>query len=330
MTKPVRRVYASLPLTGPVAPFGRELLRGAELALERRAESGVELLTLDSFGSDREEAAVANARRAAADPAALAYLGDFHSSQVAASAPILGEAGLLQVAPVATWSELHGPTLVRLMPHDGVGARAIAAWLAERNLKELLVVHDHDESYGVAVGRMCAEAARARGLRVRSRPIWDHDEPSEPDLHGVQGVLYVGVAGSGALALWEDLHAGDPGRWLLGTEGVAEPWLARELSPGAAERTRFFLAQRAPFGFYGFEAMALALDSITAGRGERAATVTAALATADRDSILGRYSIDASGHTTLTAYGRLAVVDGTLVWDGPAQADESARRALVL
>jgi hypothetical protein len=39
--------------------------------------------------------------------------------------------------------------------------------------------------------------------------------------------------------------------------------------------------------------------------------------TKDRDSILGRYSIDDEGHTTTTAYGRLAVVDGVLVWDEP-------------
>jgi hypothetical protein len=31
----VSRVYASLPLTGPQARLGNELLRGAELALER-------------------------------------------------------------------------------------------------------------------------------------------------------------------------------------------------------------------------------------------------------------------------------------------------------
>lgn len=35
----------------------------------------------------------------------------------------------------------------------------------------------------------------------------------------------------------------------------------------------------------------------------------------DRDSVIGRYSIDSEGHTTTTAYGRLAVVGGELVWD---------------
>ena len=61
--------------------------------------------------------------------------------------------------------------------------------------------------------------------------------------------------------------------------------------------------------------MALILDAIAAGGGDRAATVRAARAARDRDSVLGRYSLDADGHTTTTAYERLAVLDGRLVWD---------------
>lgn len=130
------------------------------------------------------------------------------------------------------------------------------------------------------------------------------------DLGDAQAVLYVGVAGSGATTLWGDLHAANPALWLLGTEGVAEPWLARQLTPSAAARSRFFLAQRAPFGCYGYEAMALTLDAIATGHDDRAATARAARTTRDRDSMLGRYSVDEHGHTTTTAYGRLAVADG--------------------
>jgi branched-chain amino acid transport system substrate-binding protein len=302
----VSRIYASLPLSGPRSWLGRELLRGAELAHER-AGADTELLVLDSC----EGRASANAERAAADDAALAYLGDVTSADVMQSAPILGAAGMLAVAPTATFSGLEGPTLVRLLPHDGVGARAIAAWLVEQGVADLLVVHDHDDGYGVPVGRLCAEAARERGRTVTARPVWD-ESPSE--LGGAQALLYVGVAGSGAVALWRDLHALDPDLWLLGTDGAAVDWLARELEPSVAERTRFFVAQRAPWGFYGFEAMALILD-VVAQAGDRAEVVTLARGTRDRDSILGRYSIDADGLTTTTAYGRLAVAGGDLVWD---------------
>jgi branched-chain amino acid transport system substrate-binding protein len=311
----VGRVYVSLPLTGPIAPAGREVLQGAQVALEPANGAAPELVVLDGFAADRDGQALANARRAADDREALAYVGDFHSSQVAAAAPILGAAGLLQVAPVATYAGLRGDTLVRLTPHDGVGAHAIAAWLVEAGVDDVLVVHDYGDEYGEPVGAMCAQAARERGLAVRIRPVWDHDEDPLADLGDAQAVLYVGVAGSGAVGLWHTLHAANPRLWLLGSDGVAASWLARELSPGAAERTRFFVSQRLPMACYGYEAMALVLDAIAAGEGDRAATLRAARGTRDRDSVLGRYSIDAEGHTTSTAYGRLAVVDGALVWD---------------
>jgi hypothetical protein len=110
-------------------------------------------------------------------------------------------------------------------------------------------------------------------------------------------VLYVGVAGSGAEAMWHELHAANPDMWLLGSEGVAVAWLAKALSPGAAERTRFFVAPTAPFGSYGREAMALIIDALAKGGTDRGAIVDAARAR----------------HTPPTAYGCLAVVDGELV-----------------
>jgi branched-chain amino acid transport system substrate-binding protein len=309
-----RRVYASLPLTGPLGVPGRELLRAAELAVEQY-QNPVDLVPLDSFADDREEQAVAHAQRAVADPDALASLGDFHSSQVLRTAPILGAADMLAVAPVATFAALEGPTLVRLMPHDGVGAQAIAEWLGDAGVQRLLVVHDHGRDYGVSVGAMCTDAARALGLDVRSRPVWNHDEPSTDDLGDAEAVLYVGVAGSGAADMWRELHEANPQLWLIGSEGVADPEFARDIPAAAAERTRLFVAPRAPLPFYAFEAMALILDSIETGGGDRAATARAARSTRDRSSIIGRYSIDEHGHTTSTAYGRLRIAGGELVWD---------------
>lgn len=308
------RIFASMPLRGPAGAAGRDIVRGAELALERSATPAVELVALDASGDDRDARAVANARRAAADADAVAYLGDFHSSQVESTAPILGAAGLLQVAPGATYTGLGGPTLVRLMPDDRALARGIARWIAEAGLRTVLVVHDHDDGYGVPVGGMCLRALRDAGLDARARPAWD-DEPIADDLEGAHAVLYAGVAGSGALALWRDLHRHDPARWLLATDGLAADWFARELDAGAAGRTRLFSAQRAPWGFYGYEAAALILDAIAAAGGDRAGIVATARATRDRDSALGRYSIDAEGLTTAAADGVLAIVEGEIVWE---------------
>ena len=272
----------SLPLSGPSAAAGREVLLGVELA---RAQDNrpVELVTLDSFSADRDEQALANARRAAEDAAALAYIGDLHSSQVLVTAPVLGDAGLLQIAPAATF----------------VG---------------VLVIHDHDEGYGKPVGAMCADAARARGLAVRHQPVWD-DPPERAELANAEAVVYAGVAGPSIASSWEALHELDPALWLIGTDGVALPQLARELSPAAAERTRLFVANRAPLAFYGFEAMAIALDAIADGSVDREAVSRTGRATRDRSSALGTYSLDENGLTTTADYGRLAVVGHQLVWD---------------
>ena len=306
------RVVASLPLSGPVAVAGREVLQGVRLAHEARANMA-ELVELDSFGPDRDAQALENARRAAADPDALAYIGDFHSSQVFVTAPLLEEAGLLQVAPVATLVGLRGPTLVRLMPHDGMGAAAAARWLREHRVRSLLVVHDHDREYGVPVGRLCAEAAEAEGLSVSLRPVRDA-EPSPGDLAGADALLYVGLAGPGAAAGWQAIHHTSPDLWLLGMDGLAVAAFARDLGPAAAERTRLFVPNRAPLALYGFEAMELVLDAIDAGGPGRDGIVRAARATRDRPSPLGAYSLDEDGLTTTPAYGLMRIVDCQLVW----------------
>jgi ABC-type branched-subunit amino acid transport system substrate-binding protein len=307
------RIYVSLPLSGPLATAGRDVLRGAQLALEAAGDDTPELVVLDSAPGDRDARAEGHAHAATGDRDALGYLGDFHSSQVARTAPILGAAGLLAVAPAATKTGLAGATLVRLTPDDAAGAAATADWMAEHGIAEVLVVHDHDGDYGLPVGAMCADAARERGMRVHARPVWDHDEPPAADLGGAQAVLYAGVAGSGAVGLWRALHAADPELWLLGSDGVAAQWLAAEMGPGPAARTRFFVAARAPLALYGHAAMTHLLDALAAG-GDRATVTAAGRDTRERASAVGRYALRSDGATTLP-YGRMAVVDGALGWD---------------
>jgi branched-chain amino acid transport system substrate-binding protein len=191
-------------------------------------------------------------------------------------------------------------------------AKGIARWMTGQHIERALVIHDHDGGYGIPVGKMCTDAARAAGIEARAVPVWDRDD--EIELDGEQAVLYAGVAGSGAVGLWRALHERDDRLWLLGTDGVATPWLAAEMGDGPAQRTRFFGAQRAPWGLYGYEAMALILDSLGDDRGD---TLEAARATRDRDSILGRYSIDADGLTTMEEIGVLGVARGELIWAHP-------------
>ncbi len=68
---------------------------------------------------------------------------------------------------------------------------------------------------------------------------------------------------------------------------------------------------------YGYEAMSVVLDSIrSAGtRGNVRQVVTDRFfATSDRSSVIGRYSIEADGETTLSRYGVDRVVGGRPVF----------------
>jgi hypothetical protein len=50
----VGRVYVSLPLTGPTAPAGRDVLQGARVALETANGAAPELVVLEGFAADRD------------------------------------------------------------------------------------------------------------------------------------------------------------------------------------------------------------------------------------------------------------------------------------
>ena len=308
----VARVYVSLPLSGPAAQHGREMLRGARLAAER---ADIELAVADTGGRAGVKLAVAQAKDAAADPTAVAYLGDFSSRQVMATGPILERAGMLQVAPIASLERLKSDTLIRLVPGGHVGGATIGDWLLEVGAGELLVVHDYGDDYAEPLAADIAAGARERGVEVRIRRVWDWDERPEDDLPGALALLYVGVAGAGADQMFAGLHALNPELWLLGTEGIAEPWLVEALPEAVAKRMRFFLPHRAPLALYGFEAMALILDAFAVAGHDRASVAAASRQPRTRDGAIGRYAIEPDGQVTGISYGRLVVVDGRLLWD---------------
>ena len=76
-----------------------------------------------------------------------------------------------------------------------------------------------------------------------------------------------------------------------------------------------------PYAIYGYEAARLALDAIErSGTGNKEDIVKALFETKDRESVLGTYSIDENGDTTLSDYGVYRVKGGELEFDRTIQA----------
>ncbi|HEV2814906.1 MAG TPA: branched-chain amino acid ABC transporter substrate-binding protein [Solirubrobacteraceae bacterium] len=351
-------VYSSLPLQGEYADSARDIVRGIELALER-AGAPVRHVSLDDstpqVGTWTPEAVARNARRAARDGRAIAYIGEFNSGASAISLPILNSEGLLQVSPSNTAIGLtaRGPgtdpgepdkyypsgerTYGRVVPDDRVQGRAAGVVLRDAGIERLLVLHD-GEIYGRGMAMLAAGAARARGIRVvavrRYRGRNAGRLAAEARLRRADGVYFGGVGFTPAVRLWRALGR-VRGLRLFGPDGLAFDDFARRIPAGAARRTQITVSTLAPeaypeagqevlralgegtdpYALHGYEAMSVVLDALARGGPTRKGMVDAFFATRDRDSVLGRYSIQPSGDTTLSRYGVYGVRDGRLVWE---------------
>ncbi len=99
-----------------------------------------------------------------------------------------------------------------------------------------------------------------------------------------------------------------------------------------ADYRRRFGGEAGAYALYGYEAMSVVLDAIRAAgpRGnDRQPVIEQVFANRARDSVLGRYSIQPDGETTLTRYGvdrvahgRLVVLPCAVAEPAPAQAED--------
>jgi branched-chain amino acid transport system substrate-binding protein len=104
---------------------------------------------------------------------------------------------------------------------------------------------------------------------------------------------------------------------------ITNPTLDPKLYPASAQKFFDTFKQKygkdpAPYAIYGYEAMKVALLAIqNAGDkgNDRQAVIDAYYQIKDRESVLGRYSIDENGDTTLSDYGANLVKDGKLVFN---------------
>ncbi len=322
-------VYVSMPLRGPGSAEGHDVVRGARLALAdakgRAGELGVRAVYLDDTAGRGAGArwspavAAANARAAAEDSSAIAFLGDFDSGATRASLPITNEARMLQVSPASSAVDLVQPflgagdqvpeevqatgerTYGRVIPSDEVQAQAAAIWARRLGARRIGTVSDGSE-----FGRTMVSAFRQSlpGARLTSG---DHDLVYYGgESEGMPASLVRGS--NGAVMASDAVLLGAPSEpGLLATSATQDP---SQLPPAGQRFVRAFAQRygRQPgrYAAYGYEAMAVVLDSIrrAGDRGDdRDAVVDAFFDTQDRDSVLGAYSIDAVGDTTL---GRLA------------------------
>jgi branched-chain amino acid transport system substrate-binding protein len=302
-------VYISLPLRGPSGDDGRDAADAAELALadaggEAAGREARAVVLDDTEGAGPNagwtpEQAAANARQATQDSTSIAYVGDFESGATRSSLPITNEARLLQVSPASSAGDLVAPfegsddvpevqasgerTFGRVVPSDYAQGQAAAVWAQRLGWDRVRIVSDGSSfADSLADGFRSAAATSAGG--------------GSTYLAGEARV-------TGADAMGSDVFLGAGTAPDLVTSAALHP---SQLPSAGQEFLDRFRAEydREPgrYAAYGYEAMAVVLDAIErAGDGgtDREAVIDAFLATENRDSLLGTYSIDDVGATTL-------------------------------
>lgn len=240
-------------------------------------------------------------------------------------------------------------TYTRIVPKDTIQGAALATLMKEDGCTKVQLLNDK-EVYGAGLARNIENAARSQGLTILSNEATDKNAAnyrslaSKADNAGADCMVFSGITANNAVQVFKDFAAALPDAKLYGPDGVADSGFASTeegIPDEVAQRTKvtiatlnpdsyppegqeFFKAYTAkygednpdPYAIYGYEAMRLALDAIErSGTGERADVVKALFDTKDRDSVLGTYSIDENGDTTLTDYGIYVIKDGELAFD---------------
>jgi len=238
-------------------------------------------------------------------------------------------------------------TFGRVVPADHIQAAAQVTYQKDRGCKKTYILNDK-EVYGKGIATQVENIAKAQGLAIAGNDGIDTKAANFRSLatkvqsSGADCMFFGGITQNKGVQLFKDVHAANPSMKLFGPDGVAEstfaskigssvekvtyvtnPTLDPKLYPPAAQD--FFKKFKEKFGHtpdpyavYGYEAMKVALLAIqNAGDkgNDRQAVIDAFFKIKDRDSVLGKYSIDENGDTTLADYGADRVEGGKLVFD---------------
>jgi branched-chain amino acid transport system substrate-binding protein len=345
-------IYTSVPLHGASAVAARAVVGGELRALARIGgrigRYRIVLRTLDdsSVRSGRWDPGqtTLNARLARTDPTTIGYLGEFNSGASAISIPVLDRAGIPQISPTNTAvgltsgspaaspgePEKYYPTGVRtfarVVPSDAVQAPVLVGLQQAEGCTRTFVLDDGDVD-GADTASSFQLAAQGAGLRVVGVQSYDPLAGNYLALAGAVAktaadcVLISADTENHATLVTEQVAAALPRAAVFGTSGLAESTYTDPSEgglPASLDPRVLITAPAQPDAILGYEAMSLMLHSISrATRGgrdaaERSKVVQAIFSTRDRHSLLGTYSIDSNGDTSLRRYGVYWVVHGQL------------------
>jgi len=238
-------------------------------------------------------------------------------------------------------------TFGRMVPPDHVQASALVGYMKSEGVRKLALMGDR-ELEGGGLADQVSKAATAQGITVIDKGRIDAtkgdlaDDAEDVAATGADAFLFAGDSDTGAGRIVQAVGAAAPGMLLFGSSAVAEPSFLEQLGPAVKRRLRIttptlpprllpasarefrarfrsaFGRAPAPEALQSYEAAQAVLASIGAAGVEgndRTAVNDAFHAIRDRKSVLGTYSIDRYGDTSLSRFAGNTVRGSQLVLD---------------
>ncbi len=244
-------IYSSLPLQGASTAQTGPLVNGIKLALSQAGNKAgnfsVNYQSLDdstaAAGKWDPGQTAANARKVAADPKAVYYMGEFNSGASEVSIPILNQAGVPMVSPANTYvglttnlpgsapgePEKYYPTgkrnYLRIVPIDSIQAAADLIAMKQAGCTKVAVANDK-EAYGQGLATLLGLEKGFYGVTITSNTGIDPTSPnfrsyaSTIQGQGADCFFFAGIVSNGAVQITKDVHAALPKAKIFGGDGV--------------------------------------------------------------------------------------------------------------
>jgi branched-chain amino acid transport system substrate-binding protein len=244
-------VYSSLPLQGASTAQTDPMVNGIKLALSQAGNKAGQF-TVNYQSLDDSTAAAgkwdpgqtaANARKVAADPKSVYYIGEFNSGASEVSIPILNQAGVPMVSPANTYVGLttnlpgsapgepqkYYPTgtrnYLRIVPIDSIQAAADLIAMKQAGCTKVAVANDK-EAYGSGLATLLGLEKSEYGVTITSNTGIDPTAPnfrsyaSTIQGQGADCFFFSGIVSNGAVQITKDVHAALPKAKIFGPDGV--------------------------------------------------------------------------------------------------------------
>jgi branched-chain amino acid transport system substrate-binding protein len=245
-------IYSSLPLQGASSAQTGPMVNGIKLALSQAGNKAgqwtVNYQSLDdstaAAGQWDAGQTAADARKAASDPKAVYYIGEFNSGASEVSIPILNQAGIPQVSPANTYVGLttdvtgvsapgepqkYYPTgkrtYLRIVPIDSIQAGADLMAMKQAGCTKVAVANDK-QAYGAGLAQLIELEKGSYGLTVTSNTGIDPTAPnfrsyaSTISGQGADCFFFAGITANGAVQITKDVHSAIPKAKIFGGDGV--------------------------------------------------------------------------------------------------------------